>query len=454
MKLLRFFYVSIISLLFIGYIFYHSLVMYIRQEYHYIIDEKILQDSLFTPAQIITTTIDEWRQALFETQDNISSNQTQEIQNKQEKQDSIPQSQRDTPQSFTDIPNKKAQESITPTPTLQTCLDCNSNMIESQSTTNPNLNQISNEIPPSSNASIATSPQIMQDFKDKGVKIQNNHLIVSPHANFLLIGDSLMQGIGMTLARTLSKQGFKVKNIAKQSTGLTYQSFFNWSKATKQAFKENPNISVLVVCLGANDPWDMPKKRFGKDEWNEVYNARIREIIDIAMQNHAVVVWYEVPALKNQTLNTKVAFLNTLYKKNIEENGGLFISADDILVNRNFTPYLKNEQGKSTLVRTSDGIHFTLYGSSILTQSFMDRLIIFNPHEENHTMPESKLEQSTSQESINHVNTELQDKQNKLNFNEENPSNTLSLHNFLHIRSFAFLKSLNHQGFRTFQFYT
>ena len=105
----------------------------------------------------------------------------------------------------------------------------------------------------------AQKEEIRYPFIDKDGK-----LVLKQDSTFIFIGDSMMQGVGMTLASELKKRGFSVINIAKQSTGLTYTHFFDWGKALKEAFIKNPHINVVVMMVGANDPYAMPKRKYPK----------------------------------------------------------------------------------------------------------------------------------------------------------------------------------------------
>ena len=219
--------------------------------------------------------------------------------------------------------------------------------------------------------------QETQEIIENTKRIEENKLYVESGDTFLLIGDSMMQGIGVTLVSRLRKKGFKVINIARQSTGLTYKGFFDWESTLQATLKKNPQVSVIVVCLGANDPWSVNKIKFGSTEWSDMYNGRIEHIYEIAKAHNALVVWYEVPAIKNARLNAKVKILNDFYASNARKYGGLFINAGDILLNNNFTYYM-NINGKSTAVRSKDGIHFTTQGSLILTRSLLDTIEIID----------------------------------------------------------------------------
>ena len=205
------------------------------------------------------------------------------------------------------------------------------------------------------------------------VRLVNGKLSISKEMEFLLIGDSLMQGIGLTLVSSLRKIGLTSHNLAKQSTGLSYKKNLDWAEVTRQALQNNPNIAVLVVCLGANDPSNIGGARFNTDKWREIYKSRIREILDIASEHGVFVLWYEIPAVREAKLNEKVAVLNSLYAESLE-NRGIFIPTTILSEGGKFRMYIKNDDGKNVLVRASDGLHFSAGGSRILSALLIDRL--------------------------------------------------------------------------------
>ncbi|ETD27876.1 DUF459 domain-containing protein [Helicobacter canis] len=204
---------------------------------------------------------------------------------------------------------------------------------------------------------------------------QEGRIILEPESTFLFIGDSLMQGVGMTLGRELKKRGFSVIDIAKQSTGLTYVDFFDWGKTLKDAFTKNPHIKVVVIMVGANDPYNMPKIKYASPEWVEVYSARIREILETANAHNAIVVWYEAPIVKKPSLNAKLVFLNTLYAREVASFKAVFLPSNAALAPEGvYTAYGKTQAGKSVKLRANDGIHFSGDGSRVLGGLLLERL--------------------------------------------------------------------------------
>ncbi|EAC1347215.1 DUF459 domain-containing protein [Campylobacter coli] len=227
-----------------------------------------------------------------------------------------------------------------------------------------------------------TTIEDIQQTEDENVSfIDNTKLEVHKGDEFLFIGDSLMQGVAIALNRDLIDLGLKANDLSKQNTGLSYKSYFDWAKATKEAFAKNPNIKYLVVLLGANDPWDIKKggiyHRFGSDSWVDIYTYRVNEIINIAKQHHAKILWFEIPPVKKNELNEKIQILNKIYSEEILKNKQIFINTKLFFsVNDEFSTYIKNENNKSIKMRTDDGIHFTSNGAKEMSKLLLQHITI------------------------------------------------------------------------------
>ena len=261
---------------------------------------------------------------------------------------------------------------------------------------------------------------------------KEGNLVLKQDSTFIFIGDSMMQGVGMTLASELKKRGFSVINIAKQSTGLTYTHFFDWGKALSEAFVKNPHINVVVMMVGANDPYAMPKMKYGGDEWVETYSNRIKQIIDTSLENGAVVVWYSAPFMRKEPLNSRLIFLNSLYEAQIKKAKQLLLDANSALAPDGiYTSYIKNDKGKSIRVRGEDGIHFSGEGSRALSKLLLDRLEIID--KENNELETPTIAKKPHSPKINNIaqdttpNQTANDLENKpQNLPQNKPQNQLS----------------------------
>lgn len=197
---------------------------------------------------------------------------------------------------------------------------------------------------------------------------------LSADDRILLVGDSLMQGLAPHLITGL-KRKYKVESmdLSKHSTGLTYPAFFDWPATVEDAF-ELEDYSVVIVFLGANDPWDMTIHgryiRFGSEPWAAVYRERVARIINTAATHRARLVWLGVPPLGREDLIGKAPTLNAIYA---EEAGKMplfarFVPTDPTLTadGSSFTKFLELPERGSVMVRTDDGVHFTTQGHRLL----------------------------------------------------------------------------------------
>lgn len=190
----------------------------------------------------------------------------------------------------------------------------------------------------------------------------------------LLVGDSLMQGLAPHLITGL-KRKYKVESmdLSKHSTGLTYPAFFDWPATVEDAF-ELEDYSVVIVFLGANDPWDMTIHgryiRFGSEPWAAVYRERVARIINTAATHRARLVWLGVPPLGREDLIGKAPTLNAIYAEEASKMPlfARFVATDPTLTadGSSFTKFLELPERGSVMVRTDDGVHFTTQGHRLL----------------------------------------------------------------------------------------
>ena len=234
--------------------------------------------------------------------------------------------------------------------------------------------------------------------EEKRIKLEEGKLVIKNSATLLLIGDSMMQGVSMTLTPQLKRRNLQVIDMAKQSTGLTYTKFFNWNEALENALEENPNIDIIVVMLGANDPWNIGRVRFGTPEWDSIYTERIQAIIEAAKAHDAFVFWYQVPLVKNKKLSAKIEHLNTLYQAQDDQERVFFLETNPIFApDGEYLPERENAKGNKVRIRANDGIHFSGYGSRLLSTLLLERLEVII--EESEESPEAENTQDTAKDS-------------------------------------------------------
>ena len=106
--------------------------------------------------------------------------------------------------------------------------------------------------------------------------------------NILIVGDSLMGGVGPQLKRLLRKE-HKQSNPTlkwKSSTGLTRGDYFNWPK-TLSDLLEKRSYNLVVAIFGTNDNQSVEHNRkilkYGTPEWFAFYRARVDEVLRLSL---------------------------------------------------------------------------------------------------------------------------------------------------------------------------
>ena len=213
---------------------------------------------------------------------------------------------------------------------------------------------------------------IEQSLSDKIVLKQGDSVLIT--------GDSMMQYIGMIASQNYPKLGLKVLDLSKQSTGLLYKKSHNWAQVIKDTLAQNKDIKLLVMLIGANDPWGRSINgkfyELNSSEWKEFYARRVGEIYKIAKDSNVKVLWLSLPCMQKTDYAKKIELLNEIYKSVSEQNGQIFINTSEYLCqNDNFLTHL-NINGKRSKIRQDDGIHISKIGSQILADEILKRIEI------------------------------------------------------------------------------
>ena len=224
------------------------------------------------------------------------------------------------------------------------------------------------------------------------------------------VGDSMMQGVAPRIKQALyQKEGIDGVDLSKQSTGLSYPNFYNWPKVVEETLAKDEDIRVMVVYLGANDPWDFPVPgrkqylRFKSPEWERAYRSRIRQLLLSAKEHDIPVIWLGAPCMRKDQLHRDMIYLNRLYQEEVERFNGHYLPTSDILgcSDAGYAAHVVTDKGQQR-VRANDGIHFTVAGQRMVGNRVIDLLSI-NPQE---ALDEAEENQELVNESVNESVTE------------------------------------------------
>ncbi|HSC67700.1 MAG TPA: DUF459 domain-containing protein [Cellvibrio sp.] len=217
-------------------------------------------------------------------------------------------------------------------------------------------------------------PEPLPEATPEAIAAAQGPIVLAGGERILLVGDSLMQGLAPHLVTGL-KRKFHVESmdLSKHSTGLTYPAFFDWPATVEDAF-ELEDYAVVIVFLGANDPWDMTIHgeylRFGSDKWKTIYRERVARIINTAVKHRARLIWLGAPPMGREDLLNKVPTLNAIYAEETAKHPlfARFVTTDPTLTadGSSFTKFLELPERGSVMVRTDDGVHFTTQGHRLL----------------------------------------------------------------------------------------
>ncbi|OCG44958.1 hypothetical protein A9G28_01405 [Gilliamella sp. Fer1-1] len=224
------------------------------------------------------------------------------------------------------------------------------------------------------------------------VPVEPQPIILTSNDKVFFAGDSLMQGVAPYVKKMLFKQ-YKIESLdlSKQSTGLAYPSAFDWPKTISDNLIADPSIKLLVVFLGANDPWDFPVKgyvkyaKFQSDLWEEHYRLRIESILNSAIEHDVQILWLAAPCMRKPKLNNAMVYLNNLYQSELEKVQQHFLMTNDLLgcTYQKFSNFVESNKAK-VKVRVDDGVHFTPTGQKILAKAIMEK-IIYKELEDTHS---------------------------------------------------------------------
>ncbi|AHN26925.1 putative periplasmic protein [Gilliamella apicola] len=233
-------------------------------------------------------------------------------------------------------------------------------------------------------------PEVLPD--DVSLVAEPIPIVLTQNDKVFFAGDSLMQGVAPYVKKMLFKQ-YKIESIdlSKRSTGLSYPKAFDWPKTINDKLSEDPSIKLLVVFLGANDPWDFPVKgyatnaRFKSKLWEKQYRLRIASILEHVQKHSIQVLWLAPPCMRKQKLNDGMVYLNKLYQSELEKTQQHFLTTNELLgcSYEKFNSYIETNKEKIK-VRVDDGVHFTPSGQRILAKAIMEK-IIFKKLEDVHS---------------------------------------------------------------------
>ena len=205
-------------------------------------------------------------------------------------------------------------------------------------------------------------------------------------------GDSLAGSLGPALGQQTADTGIIQPTYdSRISSGLGNSEFFNWPKqAAEEMARVNPEVVVFII--GTND-WSLvratPTDASGSLVWKVQYAEKVEELIKIfetagRPTKPRKIYWVGGPTIREKRINTGVVEVNAVAKEVAAKHPDVTFIDTYALFSSSTGGYVDTvniENGKSTRVRTGDGVHFTPNGGDFLGRavySEIDRLCRIN----------------------------------------------------------------------------
>lgn len=183
----------------------------------------------------------------------------------------------------------------------------------------------------------------------------------------MMVGDSLMEDLGPKTHKAMKlRKGLEFVVSAKFSTGLCRPDFFNWPAHMRGVVSKRPP-DLVIFFIGANDGMSIKDgKRLvptGGQEWRDAYGRKMDELVSIARDAGADVIWVELPAIGGRY--NKVLHENQIAQRTYCENNGITYLQTDPLLSGEWGRFeaFGTYKGRQVRLRTKDVTHLTYEGN-------------------------------------------------------------------------------------------
>lgn len=195
-----------------------------------------------------------------------------------------------------------------------------------------------------------------------------------------VFGDSFGDGLWAALYNQLPRrEAFQVLRHSEQATGFTRYAQNNLEDRLAGILAEGP-VDVAVISFGANDTQGIYVN--GKvapllsARWKAEIATRITRYLKALQAQGASVVWVGLPVMRDPKYDAQVQGLNAFYAGLMAELDVPFIDTRSAAADEQgrYASHLPGKDGVPWLVRAGDGIHMSMKGYRLLTDSLATRL--------------------------------------------------------------------------------
>ena len=246
-------------------------------------------------------------------------------------------------------------------------------------------------------------PPVQQDFSTAPAP---KKVEVPPTIRILVLGDTMADWLAFGLEQQLEETpeiGILRKHRAFSGL-IRYEqkSDAEWPKVTRELIADE-KPQAIIVLLGLQDRLEIREKvappkpqpqaqkpaegnddetptiaapepqrtrpaapaEFRSEKWEELYGAKVDDMIAALRTANVPVLWVGVPAVRGAKSTADMQYLNDIFRARVEKAGFLFVNTWDGFVDDrgNFMQRGPDETGQIRVLRTSDGVHFTRFGA-------------------------------------------------------------------------------------------
>jgi uncharacterized protein len=192
-------------------------------------------------------------------------------------------------------------------------------------------------------------------------------------------GDSLAGSLGPALGTLAGNTGV-VQPVfdSRVSSGLTTPGFFDWpAHATTEMARLDPEVVVFII--GTNDSEIVSNAASGTSDWKSRYEQLVTQMLNIlgGPDSHRYVYWVGGPTIRDTTIDSGVRQLDEVARSVVDRRPhASYVDAYQLFGDSQgrFSFTLPDANGKSVLVRSDDGIHFTPAGADRLARPIFESL--------------------------------------------------------------------------------
>lgn len=215
-------------------------------------------------------------------------------------------------------------------------------------------------------------------------KISASHVSQAQRRNILLIGDSIMAGIGPSIKKEIiDRIDGSVSLHAQVATGLARPDVFDWQQEL-EILLSGEKFDTVIMMLGTNDNQDFFEQgnilSYGTPDWVKAYNTRLANLMHTACTQSKQAIWMSLPPMRSESFNRKVIRINNWAKRQSKKYPCMtYLDIDRVIGDSdgNFTSYQKIGDGMEK-VRMVDGIHVTPSGGKLIAEHLIR--VIANLH--------------------------------------------------------------------------